>query len=597
MIANLNRPRSRVRLGVPNRGGMAAVRTIFTCVVLLLACACSSTSSCKSPHDCGATERCVNFVCKASGASPGAVGDSCANTGECNNGLSCSPATSGFPNGFCTESCDTATCSSGACAELSAGATCAPTCATDNDCRSGYGCCAALGNVCLPPAACIAPTCKRNVAVSSAADAQVVLHAQHSVGDMVTFTVPPGTASVSIVQQATVANLTVTYKGQVIDNAAVPAVVFKPDNSRAYDDNDPAFGSTASPDGGSDPSGLYTLYGGDTPTIGAFTFPNTAASLDAGVPPGSWRFQVNDYAYECAQGIGCSDGGATTNTYDVTVLAKGANAGAPTLDLAFYIIADMTTNRGLPLNETNAPNDLSVRRMIDSFKTFYSAGGINIGTVTFHDVSGADRARFGTHINADSTGPCDELDQMFTLSSQHSENTLNLFLVQSITSKNQGGGSVVGIDGTIPGPASFAGTVHSGAAVSIADLFANAGNCFGAPDLSCGADEVAFIAAHEAGHFLGLFHTTEQDGRDFDPLTDTGKCPCLSCASSTDLPNCSTGGTADKPIFLKAVQCSGGNASCAGGQNLMFWQLQAPISQGKITAQQAAVMALNPVVH
>src|SRR5207244_3113034 len=129
--------------------------------------------------------------------------------------------------------------------------------------------------------------------------------------------------------------------------------------------------------------------------------------------------------------------------------------------------------------------------------------------------------------------------------------------------------TVVGIDGTIPGPSSFSGTVHSGAAVSLADLFSPP---ICDPNINigaCGADQVAFIAAHEAGHFLGLFHTTEADGRYFDPLTDSAKCPCTQCASSTDLPNCSTGGTADHPVFLRATQCVNAGAGCGGGSNLM----------------------------
>ena len=440
--------------------------------------------------------------------------------------------------------------------------------------------------------------CLRPVSTSALSTSQVLLHETHRVGDNVAFTVPAGTSSITIVHQAKVANLDVVYKNQVIDNSAVPGVILKPDGSRAYDDNDPAFGPSSSIDGGTDPSGLYGFYGGGSPSTAAFTIPNTAYALDAGVPSGTWHFQVNDYAYECATGTTCNDGGTTGNTYDVMVLAKGAPPATPTLDLAFYIIADVTDpNTGQKFTAASAPSDPSAQRMISTITGIYGAAGITIGSTTFYDVSPAAVARFGTHINADSTGPCDELDQMFTLSADHPGNVLNLFLVQSIGSKNQGGGSVVGIDGTIPGPSSLSGTVHSGAAVSLADLFHGSVNCIGSPDLTCGADLTAFIAAHEAGHFLGLFHTTESDGRDFDPITDTAKCPCLPCASSTDQPNCSTGGTAGHPLFVVATQCSGGRAACAGGNNLMFWQLEAPISQGAISPQQAAVMALSPVVH
>jgi hypothetical protein len=452
-----------------------------------------------------------------------------------------------------------------------------------------------------PPATIndVPPTCSRPIS-ASALPAQVLLHESHKAGDMVAFRVPPGTGSVTIVHQAQTANLQVVFKGQVVANSAVPGIIVMPDGGTAYNDNDPAFAPPSSPDGGTDPSGLYSFFGGDSPSTAAFTMPNTTASLDAGVPAGAWSFQVNDYAYECATQSGCSDGGALGNTYDVTVLAKPTPASSTrTLDVAFYIVANINTLGGVSLNAANAPNDPSVKRMVNTFTGIYAKAGITVGTVTFYDVPDAARTRFGTHVNADLTGPCDELDQMFLLSSANPGNTLNLFLVQSITSKSSAGGSVVGIDGTIPGPASFSGTVHSGAAVSLADLFSGTCNPVppGAIDIRCGADETAYIAAHEAGHFLGLFHTTESDGRDFDPITDTPKCPCIPCASSTDLPRCTAGGTSSNPIYLFASQCSGASAACAGGDNLMFWQLQASVSLGKISPQQANVMTLSPAVH
>lgn len=572
-------------------------RTILACAVLLLASGCSSSNSCRSARDCAAADRCVNQVCRASSETAGTVGDSCAGDTQCGAGLTC--ASSGFPNGYCTTTCATATCSAGACTQVSGSPICAATCRSDTDCRTGYGCCAALGNVCLPGNACIPATCERPVAASSLPAPQVLLHeAHHTVGDMVSFNVAPGTASITIVEQAETANLEVVFKGQVVGNSAVPGVILQPSGAKAYDDNAPAFNIPASPDGGTDPSGLYGFFGGDSPTTGAFTLPNTTTSLNAGVAAGTWKFQVNDYAYECSQpNSGCSDGGVPNNVYDVTVLAKPAPApsATPTVNVNFYIVADMVTGAGVPFNAANAASDPSVQRMLSTLTGIYKNAGITL-VAKFLDVSPEARARFGTHINADLTGPCDELDQMFLLAKANPGNTLDLFLVQSITSKNSGGGSVVGIDGTIPGPASFTGTVHSGAAVSAADLFSPS-VCSTSVNLGCGADVVAFIAAHEAGHYLGLFHTTEQDGRFFDPLTDTAKCPCTQCAASVDLSKCATGGTAASPVFLKANQCVQPANGCGGGDNLMFWQLQNGASQGNLTSQQSAIMRLSPVVQ
>jgi hypothetical protein len=106
---------------------------------------------------------------------------------------------------------------------------------------------------------------------------------------------------------------------------------------------------------------------------------------------------------------------------------------------------------------------------------------------------------------------------------------------------------------------------------------------------------VAYIAAHETGHFLGLFHTTEMEGADFDPISDTGKCPCLSCASAADKALCGKS-TSRGAQLVDANQCTA-SATCAGGDNLMFWLLQTPASAGNLSAQQAAIMRLNPAVH
>jgi hypothetical protein len=445
--------------------------------------------------------------------------------------------------------------------------------------------CPGMGSACVPPGACTPASCERPI-VSSALTANQVQHlGTYKVGTVLSFTVPPDAGSVTIVQQAKVAGLTVTYRNQIIDNSAVPLTITFPDGGIAYDDIVDA--GIPSPDGGEDPSGHYASYGGGTPNTAAFTIPNTSASLAAGVPEGTWKFVVNDYANECTFLSGCSDGGSADSTYDVSVITRTQPPGS-TLDVAFYIVADMTNPSGSPLRATNATSDSSVNRMVSSFQGILAQAGIT-ANVTFYDVSAASRARFGTNLSVTRTGPCEEMNQMFTLSSANQGNVMNLFLVQGLQSSDSNGSFyVVGVDGTIPGPSSFDGTVQSGAVASIADLYARTSYCSGGLNVNCGADSVAYVAAHETGHFLGLFHTTEREGDLFDPLTDTPKCPCLSCASTRDLPNCGTA----TPRLVSSLCVS--PPSCGGGDNLMFWLL-AP--GAKLSLQQAQVMRLNPLVH
>ena len=346
-----------------------------------LMAACSSTTPCKVPHDCPSAQRCVNGGCADLDGTPGALGEACRASTDCGGGLTCSTAGQGYPGGFCSAACTTsATCgASAACTPIAGQQLCTPSCTTDSACRQGYGCCATLGDVCVPTAACPPPACMRPVITSALPAAQVTQFGNLQVGTDVKFTVPANTGSITIVQQAQIAGLTVVYKNSVIDNSAVPLTITKPD-------------------GGIDPSGEYAFYGGGTPNTAAFTIPNTSASLAEGVPAGDWHFTVNDYANECTLVSGCNDGGTNLDIYEVSVITRPAPPGG-NMEVAFYIVADMTNSTGAPLMASNAATDPYVQRMVNTFKGFLSAAGIG-ANVTFYDVTPADRARFGTNISA-----------------------------------------------------------------------------------------------------------------------------------------------------------------------------------------------------
>jgi hypothetical protein len=440
-----------------------------------------------------------------------------------------------------------------------------------------------------PPAGCDIPQPQATTLPAQ----QVIELGTHAVGDHLSFNVPPGTQSISIVEQAKVAGLSVVINVNgtptVLENSAVPEYVFFPDGGMAY--NDFVF---AKPDsqGNIDPSSQYIEFSQSTPIASSLTFPNTSTSLATPIAPGTWSFVVSDFAFECAPAGSCVDGGTTAGVYDVKVILHTLGSA---LNVNFYVVGAENTRAGVPFTAAAAVTDPNVQRMVATYKSLFSAAGITINTPRFFDVTAQQQAEFGT-ITVGSTGspgPCDPIDQMFLISAANPGTAMNVFLVSAIHDQtSQGPFTVVGIDGTIPGPAGIAGTIHSGAVVSMGNLFF--GNCSGGFNAAtCGADAVAYIAAHETGHYLGLFHTTESDGLLFDPLTDTGKCQCAQCATSSQVAQCNT----KNPPMIGPSQCIGTPSSCLGGDNLMFWAFAAGISTGVVTAEQAHVMRLNPTVQ
>jgi hypothetical protein len=88
-------------------------------------------------------------------------------------------------------------------------------------------------------------------------------------------------------------------------------------------------------------------------------------------------------------------------------------------------------------------------------------------------------------------------------------------------------------------------------------------------------ESVARTMAHEGGHWLGLWHTSEQNGKLFDPLADTPECP-----------------TAQDVNMDKIVRSS--ECASSGADNLMFWE--AGPTASRFSGNQGFVLVRNPVV-
>jgi len=417
------------------------------------------------------------------------------------------------------------------------------------------------------------PTVCQQPIIQSALPASQVKHlGTVPVNRTAAFDVPPATGSFTIVLQAVTASTAdVTFVGAPpLPNAPVPLKITDPAGGTFYDD-------TSTP---LDPTRANAVYRGGRQGWGTFTAPNTAPTLSAwarGVPAGRWSFVVGDYAAECQNlgPAGCTAGADTSGVYDVTVLLRpGPVPTTGTIDVDFYLATAQ-------FSASTAVTDPGMARMVSTLGAIYANAGICLGKVTFIDLPAWAKAKYST-LDATDRGPCGALAQLFTLSLPDA--ALPLFLVDQLQNLNKLGQYeyVVGIDAAIPGPSSMGGTLVSGAAIGI--------SCVGPGSCAAGVvdpDKVAAVAAHEGGHWLGLFHTTEENGAVFDPLSDTGVCDCSQCVAEAYRSSCGT-----SSAEVGTAVCSTGG-SCSGGDNLMFWLMGGTA----ISAQQAQVMRANPLVR
>lgn len=177
-----------------------------------------------------------------------------------------------------------------------------------------------------------------------------------------------------------------------------------------------------------------------------------------------------------------------------------------------------------------APNDPDLAAMFDELGQIYAAAGVAVGPIRYRDVpqpAGTEHRFVDTLEEAEALVALSE-----PLGAQADPRVINLFLVQGFGPEFP----VAGVSLGLPGPAGLHGTSASGVVVS-AELL-------GQPLVGPNGEQLdgsrltGNVVAHEFGHYLGLFHTTEGDGVTTDPVADTPSCtPDLFPFDCPDLTN------------------------------------------------------------
>ena len=228
-------------------------------------------------------------------------------------------------------------------------------------------------------------------------------------------------------------------------------------------------------------------------------------------------------------------------------LRTGSTPSAATITVQPYITGT-----------TWSANDIASALSVMS--TIYSQNGITLSVKDTITISESQYATVSSSFIDSTTS---------ALVSQGSEDTVNLFFVEDQPSSET---AILGVSAGIPGTMSIASSWNG----VINYLSAHATGS------TLNSQVLGETVAHEMGHWLGLFHTTESAGVSFDPLSDTAQCPI------------SLDGDSDGKVY--AEECDG-----YGADNLMFWTTWSTSSQAsgktqeKLSTEQQYILKYSPI--
>ena len=267
-----------------------------------------------------------------------------------------------------------------------------------------------------------------------------------------------------------------------------------------------AFYSLTDPDGTDILSSSSTpnLYNDASGSLGSLGYANVLVpqSPSFSAKAGTWTFKA--YNNDRVKIVARTGSTPSSTTITVQPYITGTTWSASDISSALSVISSIYSSNGITLTINST---------------------ISISDTQYTEVS-------GTFTNSTTSA----------LVSQGVSGAVNLFFIEDYTG---GWSGVLGNAAGIPGSIGIANSWNG----VLASLSAHADET----TLALDSQLLGETAAHEMGHQLGLFHTTERGGTEFDILTDTLECARSSRDNNSD-------------ELMSAEECDG-----YGAKNIMFW--------------------------